>query len=97
MSKSTKIQRIKTIAVPLLKKYGVTRAGIFGSYACGEDTQKSDIDLLVKINGRKGLLDIVRLQQELKAKLGKSVDLLEYVEIHPYLKKRILAEEVRIL
>ena len=88
MPKSAKIQRIKTIAVPLLKKYGVARAGIFGSYARGEDTQKSDIDLLVKIIGRKGLLDIVRLQLELKAKLGKSVDLLEYTEINPYLKKR---------
>ena len=55
------------------------------------------MDIVVKIRGNKSLLDIVRLQLQLKEKLGKNVDLLEYAEIHPYLKKRILSEEVRIL
>ncbi len=92
-----KLQRLAKIAVPLLKKYGVARAGIFGSYARGEETKKSDVDLVVKIRGKKSLLDIVHLQLLLQDKLGKNVDLLEYEEIHPYLKKRILSEEVRIL
>lgn len=97
MSKSKTIQRIVKIAIPLLKKYGVVRAGIFGSYARGEEKKKSDVDFLVKVTGNKSLLDIVRLQLELEQNLGTKVDLLEYEEISPYLKKKILSEEVRIL
>ena len=44
---------IKRKAVPLLKKYGVVRAGIFGSYARGEQKKRSDIDILVKINKKQ--------------------------------------------
>lgn len=97
MTISRKIKHIALIAVPLLKKHGVARAGIFGSYARGEERKQSDIDLLIKIRGKKSLLDIVRLQLELKKHLKKPVDVLEYQEVHPYIKKRILAEEVRIL
>ena len=91
------IQRIANIVIPLLKKQGIARAGIFGSYARGEETKSSDVDLLVKIKGAKSLLDVVHLQLELQKNLKKRVDLLEYNEIHPYLKKKILSEEVRIL
>jgi predicted nucleotidyltransferase len=73
------------------------RAGIFGSYARGEEKKRSDIDFLVKVTGNKSLLDIVKLQLVLEQSLGRKVDLLEYDEISPYLKKRILSEEVRIL
>ena len=91
------IQRIANIVIPLLKKQGIARAGIFGSYARGEEKKGSDVDLLVKIKGAKSLLDVVHLQLELQKNLKKRVDLLEYNEIHPYLKKKILSEEVRIL
>ncbi len=97
MMHQKKLQRIAKIAIPLLKKYGVAKAGIFGSYARGEETRKSDVDIVVQIRGNKSLLDIVRLQLQLKKELGKNVDLLEYKEINPYLKKMILSEEVRIL
>lgn len=38
------IQKIKAKAVPLLKKCGVIKAGIFGSYALGEQTKRSHVD-----------------------------------------------------
>ncbi|MEK6809336.1 MAG: nucleotidyltransferase domain-containing protein [Nanoarchaeota archaeon] len=44
-----KLQRIAKIAVPILKKNGVIKAGIFGSYARGQAQKRSDIDLLLKI------------------------------------------------
>ena len=58
---------IKRKAVPLLKKYGVVRAGIFGSYARGEQKKKSDVDILVK-PGRKMGLEFVGLALELEKK-----------------------------
>jgi uncharacterized protein len=91
------IADIKKKAVPVLKKNGVVRAGIFGSYARGEAKSKSDIDMLIKQKGRKGLLALVQLQLDLEEKLGKKVDLLTYGGLSPYLKDRILNEEVRIV
>ncbi len=97
MIKDQKLRRIAKIAVPILKKNDVVRAGIFGSYARGEAKKRSDIDMLVKLKGRKSLLDVVRLERRLKEVLGKKVDLLTYGSISPYLKDKILGEEVRII
>ncbi len=45
-----KIEEIKAKILPILKKYGVKRAGIFGSFVRGEETQESDIDIRVYWN-----------------------------------------------
>lgn len=97
MTKNADIKRIAKIAIPILKKNGVKKAGIFGSYARGEEKKNSDVDLLVEIKGNQSLLDVVRLERLLQERLGRKVDLVEYCAIHPYLKERILSEEVRIL
>src|SRR3989344_4322339 len=95
--KELALKQIAKIAIPLLKKNGVVKAGIFGSYARGEAKKKSDIDMLIQQKGKKSLLDLAHLEQELETKLGKKVDLLDYSTIHPYIKERILREEVKIL
>lgn len=92
------IAEIKSKIVKVLKKHGVVRAGIFGSYARGENKKNSDVDILIKINGKRfSLLDLVRLEFELEKILKRNVDLLTYKSVSPYLKDRISAEEVRII
>jgi len=91
-----KIESIKKKIVPVLKKHGVVRAGIFGSYARGEQKKNSDVDILVKLSKPLGF-GFVGIQFELEDKLKTKVDLLTYTSIHPRLKKRILNEEVRII
>lgn len=91
------IEEIKGKILPILKKYGVTRAGIFGSVVRGEAREDSDIDILVEIESRMSSLDFVGLKLELEEALGKPVDLGEYSEIKPIIKKQILEEEVPIL
>ena len=72
------------------------RAGIFGSYARGDNKKNSDIDILIQ--PPKGIgFGFVGIQFELEDKLKKKVDLLSYRAIHPLLKKRILKEEVKII
>ena len=89
------LANIKKKIVPLLKKYGVVKAGIFGSYARGEQKKHSDIDLLVKTPKGMGL-EFVELSFELEKKCKKKVDLVTYRSIHPLLKKNILKEEIQI-
>lgn len=79
----------------VLKKKGIVRAGIFGSYVRGEQKKDSDIDILIEFND--SLLDLVGIEMELEKELKKKVDLLTYGGIHPLLKKRILNEEIRII
>ncbi len=42
-------EEIKKKIAPILKKYNVTKAGIFGSYARGEQKRNSDVDILIEI------------------------------------------------
>ncbi len=96
-TQNKELKKIAIKIIPLLKKYGVTKAGIFGSYARGEQKKKSDVDILVKINKKASLFDVVALKLELEKIIGKGVDLGEYESIKSIIKKNILREEVRII
>ena len=91
------VEEIKKKTIPILKRHDVTRAGIFGSVVRGEETEESDIDILVEIKGKMSLLYFVRLKLELEDALGKRVDLGEYSAIKPIIRGLILSEEVAIL
>lgn len=91
------LRDIRRKAVPILKKNGVIKAGIFGSYAIGKARKESDIDILVEFSGKKSLLDLAGLKIELENKLKGKVDILTYNSLHPLLKERIQQEEKRIL
>lgn len=94
---NSRIKKIKKEAVPVLRRYGVVKAGVFGSFVTGKINKDSDIDILIKFKGRQSLLDIVRMERELKDNLRRKIDLVEYCIIHPRVKQRVLMEEVRIL
>jgi predicted nucleotidyltransferase len=91
------VQALMEQALPILRRYGVTRAGVFGSRARGEAQADSDLDLLVDLPEGSSLLDLVGLQLDLGDTLGLSVDAHTYRSLHHLLRDRILAEEVRIL
>jgi len=94
---NTKVNRLRSKILPLLKHNGVVKAGIFGSFARGEEKKGSDIDILIQFKGGKTLLDLVSLERELKIVLGRNVDLLTYDSINHLIKERILNEEVRVI
>ena len=89
-------ERLKEKILPILKKYGIKKAALFGSFARGEQKPDSDIDILVKFKDRenKTLLDLVGLELELVDVLNRKVDVLTYNSIHPLLKDYILKEQV---
>ena len=91
------IEQMKKAIVKTLKRYNIKKAGIFGSYARGEQKKKSDIDILVKVPKKVNLYDFVGIKLDLEDELGKKVDLVEYCTIKPRIKDRILGEEIRII
>ena len=91
------ISEIKEKTKPILKKYGITRAAVFGSVARGENTAKSDIDILVEIPHEHGLFEFLTIKNELENALEKKVDLIEYIGIKKAIKENILKSQVPIV
>ena len=89
------LKKLKPKIIKILKKHGINKAGIFGSYIRGEQKKNSDIDILIEFND--SLLTLVGIGMELEKALNKRVDLLTYRGLSSHLKRYILAEEVRII
>ncbi len=88
-----RLEEIRRKILPILRKHGVTKASVFGSWARGESKEGSDLDILVELPEGKSLLDLARLKIELEERLGIRVDVLTYNSIHPLLRERILNEQ----
>jgi uncharacterized protein len=91
------IKKIKNDIVEILLQHDVKRAAFFGSFARGEQTENSDIDILVEFKGKKSLLDLVGLQLDIEDKVGTHVDLLTYDSLLPSIKERVLKEQIPIV
>ena len=88
---------LKRQIIPILNRYGVKKAGLFGSCVRGELREDSDIDILVELASDLSLLDFIKIKLDLEDTLGRRIDLVEYSTIKPRLKERILKEQLAIL
>jgi hypothetical protein len=61
--------QIINIILPILKKYPITKAGIFGSYARDTSSSDSDLDLLVELQKDISLLEFIAIKHALEDKL----------------------------
>lgn len=81
----------------LRERYGVQRLALFGSFARGEATGRSDLDLLVEFDDRPlTLLQFIALEGELSDLLGIKVDLVEKQVLKPRIGLRILDELIPV-
>lgn len=85
--------KTKKIIVEILKKHGVKRAAVFGSFARGEEKKRSDIDILVKTPTDMSFFGFIGLENELAEAVGRKIDLVTYDSLHPLLKDIILSEQ----
>jgi uncharacterized protein len=67
---------------------------VFGSVARGEDTEDSDIDLLVDLADDVSLVELIGLERELSELLGRPVDVVPARGLTPAVARRVLAEAV---
>jgi predicted nucleotidyltransferase/DNA-binding XRE family transcriptional regulator len=67
---------------------------VFGSVARGEDTETSDVDLLVDLDPGAGLFDLIGLERELSNLLGVDVDIVPADTLKPRMRERVLSEAV---
>ena len=81
---------VKKKIIPVLRKYNVIAASIFGSVARGEAGAESDVDLLVKIGPLPfGIWGFVALKQDLEKTLQKKVDVISEGALNQKLRRKI--------
>ena len=87
----------KDLIISIAKKYGAQNVQIFGSVARAEETENSDIDILVSMQKGYDIFNQrIPLQAELIHLLGRKVDLLVRYELNRHLKVEILANAIDI-
>jgi len=78
-------------------KLNPVMVGIFGSYARNEQTEESDLDVLIDFDSRINLLDLIGLEQELSEILGVKVDLITVKSVDERLRPYIQKDLIRII
>lgn len=94
MDKSYSIEEIKAIAVEVAKEYGVEKIALFGSFAHGEQEERSDIDFVVKKGNIKGYIQFCSFVNALEERFGRHVDVMTYNSLEQALFKDALDNEV---
>lgn len=91
------LDEIRDMVTPLLAKYDMASASVFGSYARGEADGKSDIDVILYGNVGFRPFDIFGVAEELYRASGKDVDVYEVSELSdgPF-RDTVLAEAVAL-
>jgi predicted nucleotidyltransferase len=75
------LRSISILLEPLFIKHGIVRAIVFGSYAKGNATENSDIDIVVDSNGFLNGIDFFTAQYEIAQALPIKSDVFEQREI----------------
>lgn len=91
------IKRIKDAIIPVLVKHKIEEVYLFGSYARGEATLESDVDIYCSSGDIKTLIDQGVLEDELQTALGKDVDIIFIgSKMNDYFKEHLEADKIRI-
>lgn len=83
---------IKNKMAPILATADFEFAGVFGSFARGEQNEKSDIDIFARFSKPKSLLDLIRIERELSERAGRTVDLVTEGALSPYIREQVFRE-----
>lgn len=76
-----------------IRDFGVKKIGLFGSFAKNQQTNLSDVDILVEFEkGKKSYKSFIRLAFFLEELLGRKVDLITDKSLSPFLGPNILKE-----
>ena len=76
--------------------HGARDVRVFGSRAHGAARPDSDVDLLVKLETGRSLLDLIAIKQDLEDLLGCKVEVVTEAALSPYIREQVLNEAVAL-
>ncbi|HXH58293.1 helix-turn-helix domain-containing protein [Iamia sp.] len=89
-----RLRRHRRALTTTAERRGATNLRVFGSVARGDDTEDSDIDLLVDLSPDVGLVGLAGLERELAGLLGRPVDIVPASSLKSGIEPQVLAEAI---
>lgn len=91
-----RLRRHRREIIEIAGQRGAHDVRVFGSVARGEDTEASDVDLLVELDEGVGVVSLAGLRRELAEVLGVEVDVVPEVALKPAIRDEVLAEAIAL-
>lgn len=92
LTKKTILQKIKNNKEQI-RQFGISKVGLFGSFARGEQKKDSDIDLMVEFkNGKKSFQNFIQFSEYVEKILGKKVEVLTPQSVSPHIAPHLKDE-----
>ncbi|MBQ6473334.1 MAG: nucleotidyltransferase family protein [Victivallales bacterium] len=91
-----RLQQLRSEILEIARKHNAEKVYVFGSCARKEERPESDVDLLVDFNQDATLFDQVDIRDEIHSLLNCKVDVVSRRGLHPYIKRRVLAEAIEL-
>ncbi|MCU1499867.1 MAG: transcriptional regulator, family [Acidimicrobiales bacterium] len=91
-----RLRRHRRTVKEVALRRGATNVRVFGSVARGDDSDTSDIDLLVDLAPTVGLFGLAGLQRELEELLGRSVDIVPAAGLKAGIAPEVLADAIAL-
>jgi uncharacterized protein len=88
--------QLEVLKPTLKRRFKVETIDIFGSYARGEQTEKSDLDILVTYSEMVDLILIAQLRKYLRRKLHIKVDVISKEFLNRHIRDQVLEEAISV-
>lgn len=96
MDRRAILERLHAEAPGLRRRYGVRTLAVFGSIARGDDHEGSDVDILVRFEGKATFDNFMGLKLDLEELFGRRVDLLTPKCLRPDMAAEIEKEAIHV-
>ena len=90
------LRQLKNEIYRIAGEHNAEKVYVFGSCARKEDSPESDVDLLIEFNQAATLFDQVDIRDKVCSLLNCKVDVVSKRGLHPYLRRRVVAEAVEL-
>ena len=90
------LEKLTLLKPEIMQSYHITSLALFGSFARGEQTLNSDVDLLVDFSNTPDLLRFIELEEKIKAVLERNVDLVPRRKLRAELFEQIESEKIAV-
>jgi uncharacterized protein len=91
-----RLRRHRRSIIAAAERRGATNVRVFGSVARGEDTDGSDVDLLVDLADDVGLVGLIGLEREVSQIVRRHVDVVPVRSLKPSIADRVLIEAIAL-
>lgn len=91
------IEEYQKLILPVLKRYLIKHAAIFGSLAKGNMGVESDVDLLIEPEKNFTMFKMLEMEEEISSLLNRKVDLVEYSALKASIRDEVLQSAIAIL